>query len=304
MVYLMLCLGFDMCAMYGFRDGAIIFNYDKSFRYSSGPKIKPADLQIHEVYRKYTSDPVFVILDVNSNKDLSLLASDTSTQIMEAYYAVQEKTHEESFSRTFRTLKATFGADEAEDVGVEHLLRDIRNRSTSTLANRVSAKADSLRTMISKLEEMKAYLGMVRSGKYPYNAKIVSVIQEIFNQLPETVKDSVGGLSNEDVSSSGALLSRRNSQDKAGSPLDRQSSTGWSTGGGNERREELVDPEQAKYISQEMNDQFLGLYVGATLRSILTLHDLVNNKLAAQDFVKELEKEEKEASAGATTAVK
>merc|ERR1711865_56410 len=32
--------------------------------YSTGPKIKANDIMIHELYRKYTPEPVFVILDV------------------------------------------------------------------------------------------------------------------------------------------------------------------------------------------------------------------------------------------------
>jgi 26S proteasome regulatory subunit N8 len=32
--------------------------------YSSGPKIRPHDIEINEVFRKYTPNPVFVIIDV------------------------------------------------------------------------------------------------------------------------------------------------------------------------------------------------------------------------------------------------
>lgn len=33
--------------------------------YSSGPKIRPADLALHELFRRYCPNPVFVIIDVN-----------------------------------------------------------------------------------------------------------------------------------------------------------------------------------------------------------------------------------------------
>lgn len=33
--------------------------------YSSGPKIRPADLALHELFRRYCPNPVFVIVDVN-----------------------------------------------------------------------------------------------------------------------------------------------------------------------------------------------------------------------------------------------
>lgn len=33
--------------------------------YSTGPKIRPADLEINEMFRAYTADPILVIVDVN-----------------------------------------------------------------------------------------------------------------------------------------------------------------------------------------------------------------------------------------------
>lgn len=36
--------------------------------YSSGPKIRPHDIEINEVFRKYCDKPVFVIIDVQEKK--------------------------------------------------------------------------------------------------------------------------------------------------------------------------------------------------------------------------------------------
>lgn len=33
--------------------------------YSTGPKCKPADLEIHELYRKYCPNPIYIIVDIN-----------------------------------------------------------------------------------------------------------------------------------------------------------------------------------------------------------------------------------------------
>lgn len=263
--------------------------------YSSGPKIKPADLQIHEIYRKYCDEPVFVILDVvGKNKDLSLIATQTTSDILECYISVKEPTYEEAFSRTFKSLPATFGADEAEEVGTEHLLRDIRNRSTSTLANRVHQKCESQRTLIGKLEEIKSYLSMVRSGKYPYNTQIIEVLQEIFNELPESVQN----VTDEDKDDcTGLKRSNSHASGHGGSPLERTNSSAHTSEAGREA-ESLSNPEAAKWISNEANDQYLGLYVGSMLRSIITLHNLVNNKIAARDFVLDLEKEKNEKKNG------
>ncbi|CAD7950628.1 unnamed protein product [Amoebophrya sp. A25] len=194
--------------------------------YSTGPKIKPADIQIHEIFRKYCKEPLFIIMEVQPKEN---------ELPMEAYYSVAEKTHDNSFTRTFRTITSTFGADEAEEVGTEHLLRDISNRATSTLAAKVGDKSRALKTLIGKLGEIKEYLQLVHDGKYPYNAAILEKLQNIFNDLPE-IADA---------------------------------------------------PDMVEYCAHESNDQYLGIYVGTVLRSILALHNLVQNKIHSKKFREE-----------------
>eukprot|EP00392_Amoebophrya_sp_AT5.2_P017579 g17960.t1 len=202
--------------------------------YSSGPKIKPADIQIHELYRKYCKEPVFLIMEVQPKEN---------ELPMEAYYSVAEKTHDLTFTRTFRTIPSTFGADEAEEVGTEHLLRDIQNRATSTLAAIIGGKSRALKTLIGKLAEVKDYLALVHSGKFPYNAVILEKLQNIFNDLPEM-----------------------------------------------QEAQEMIT-----FCAQETNDQYLGIYTGVILRSILALHNLVQNKISSKKFREEEEAEQKEA---------
>jgi len=150
--------------------------------YSTGPKIKPSDLAIHELYRRYTPEPVLVIMDVQP-KDLVLP--------MEAYYSIQEQTCDEVFKRTFFHVQATVGAYEAEEVGVEHLLRDIKNASASTLAVRVGDKLQALKGLAMRLKEISAYLSSVVMGKLPMNQEIVYQLQEIFNLLPDQDSDEL-----------------------------------------------------------------------------------------------------------------
>jgi hypothetical protein len=49
--------------------------------YHSGPKLKSSDLEINELFKKYTPNPVLVIIDVQP-KDLGIPT--------DAYYAVEE----------------------------------------------------------------------------------------------------------------------------------------------------------------------------------------------------------------------
>merc|ERR1711941_127856 len=119
---------------------------------------------------------VLVVMDAQP-KDLDLP--------MEAYYSIQEQTSDEVFKRTFLHVQSTVGAFEAEEVGVEHLLRDIKNASASTLAVRVGDKLAALKGLSIRLHEISSYLSSVVAGKLPMNQEIIYQLQEIFNLLPD-----------------------------------------------------------------------------------------------------------------------
>merc|ERR1711870_146296 len=82
-------------------------------------------------------------------------------------------------------VQSTVGAFEAEEVGVEHLLRDIKNASASTLAVRVGDKIAALKGFSVRLTEISKYLSLVAADKLPMNQEIIYQLQEIFNLLPD-----------------------------------------------------------------------------------------------------------------------
>merc|ERR1712066_1174308 len=100
---------------------------------------------IHELYRRYCPEPVLVVMDVQPK----------------------------------------VGAFEAEEVGVEHLLRDIKNASASTLAVRVADKIAALKGLSMRLTEISKYLTQVHADKMPMNEEIIYQLQDIFNLLPD-----------------------------------------------------------------------------------------------------------------------
>lgn len=113
--------------------------------YSSGPKIRENDLAINELFRKYYPQPVLVICDVNP-KDLGLP--------VEAYVAVEEVSADGTeTAMTFRNVPSEMGAQEAEEVGVEHLLRDIKDTRVSTIAGEVVGKVHSLQGTLRGVRE-------------------------------------------------------------------------------------------------------------------------------------------------------
>lgn len=69
-------------------------------------------------------------------------------------------------------------------MGVEHLLRDINDPSTGTLALQIQQKVTGLNGLLSRLTEIHAYLDKVVSGRIPINNQITYNLQNIFNLLP------------------------------------------------------------------------------------------------------------------------
>ena len=106
--------------------------------YSTGPKIRPADLPIAELFRRFCNDPVFAIIDVRTDREDTGLPVKTYICHEEIGDGGKETT------RVFKHIPSEIGAYEAEEVGVEHLLRDINDPTISTLAERVRHQITAL----------------------------------------------------------------------------------------------------------------------------------------------------------------
>ena len=151
--------------------------------YSSGPKIKKNDIEIHEKFREYNTNPVFVVIKVQESESLGIPT--------EAYCSVEEVNQEGQLEKNFIHIPSSIDATEAEQVGVEHLLRDIKDVSIGDLSKQISDKVMGLRALGVKINEMKAYLDDVLDGKYPVNNEIIENLQDIFNLMPNLDFESI-----------------------------------------------------------------------------------------------------------------
>lgn len=87
-------------------------------------------------------------------------------------------------------------AEESEEIGVEHLLRDIKDNAVGTLSTRVTDQLNSLKGLQSRLEEIREYLQKVVNRQLPINHQIIYNLQDIFNLLPNlNVTDTVKSFS-------------------------------------------------------------------------------------------------------------
>lgn len=145
--------------------------------YSTGPKLRDNDIDIHELFYEYTPEPVMVIVDVRAE----------NTNIPTSAFAAQIEVKEdgtEKQQKTFVHVPNSIEAFEAEEIGVEHLLRDVKDNTVSTLSTKVSEKVQSLRGLKARLEEIKSYMDKVVDGTLPVNHEIMGHLQDAFNLLP------------------------------------------------------------------------------------------------------------------------
>jgi 26S proteasome regulatory subunit N8 len=155
--------------------------------YSTGPKIKENDIKIDELVRAYCAQPVFVIIDVRPEND----AIPTTAYVSVAEVEADPKEARKEIARTFKHVSSMIGAYEAEEVGVEHLLRDVNDPTVSTLASQIKHKMVGLAALRSRLAEMRAYLEAVLADKLPANNQILYNCQMIFNLMPNLNVDAL-----------------------------------------------------------------------------------------------------------------
>lgn len=150
--------------------------------YHTGPKLHQNDIAINELIRRYCPNSVLVIIDAKP-KDLGLPT--------EAYQAVEE-VHDDGSptSKTFEHVPSEIGAEEAEEVGVEHLLRDIKDTTVGTLSQRITNQLLGLKGLHSQLRDIRDYLVEVCSNQLPINHQIIYQLQDIFNLLPDINQDA------------------------------------------------------------------------------------------------------------------
>jgi len=192
--------------------------------YHTGPRLNRNDIAMNDLIRVYNPNAVLVII----NAEPPTLGLPT-----EAYYAVEE-IHDDGTptSKTFEHIPSEIGAEEAEEVGVEHLLRDIRNITVGTLSQQLTNQLNGLKGFYSSLNDIKSYMDKVIKGELPINHQIIYQLQDIFNLLPE-----------------------------------------------------VNMPDFVKSVYVKTNDQGLVVYLASMIRSVIALHNLINNKIQNKETV-------------------
>lgn len=196
--------------------------------YSTGPSIRPNDLRIYDIVARFVQGPsVFCIIDIRPDRpDLPVTAYKVVEEISNNKTSSSSKKQQSSVQRSFAHVPSQMGALEAEEIGVEHLLRDINDPTVSTVASLIKGKMSGLATLVEKLVECKDYIENCLANNVRPNEEIVSNLQTILNLLPN-----------------------------------------------------LNTPDLVRSMIVKTNDMHMAIYLAALIRSVIAIHDLVNNKI-------------------------
>lgn len=125
-------------------------------------------------------------------------------------------------------------------------MRDIKDASQGELSKEVITKMNSLRTLAGKLKEMSEYLAKVIEGKYRYNPVIMQNFQVSRAHLKSHPSLLICFSLMQDIFN---LLPNLNLE------------------------------EMIKAFSVKSNDYMFVLYVSSLIKSVISLHTLVNNRI-------------------------
>ena len=168
-------------------------------------------------------------------------------------------------TKTFVHTPSIIEAEEAEEIGVEHLLRDIRDVAVGTLSTRITSQLQSLQGLHLRLRDIGQYLQKVLDGDLPVNHAIMGNLQDVFNLLPNLSTPKQPGVSGSEKS-------------------------------------QTDNTELARAMSIKTNDQLMTIYLSSLIRAITAFHDLIENKIQnrqaqeEKDAKKEEERDGKKAN--------
>lgn len=143
--------------------------------YSSGPTIQPNDMLLHLLIAdKFCPNPVYCVVNTDqNNKGVPVMA----------YTTVQARLGSKLLE--FRNIPTHLGSEEVEEIGIEHLLRDVKDSTITNLSTQIRERELSLHHLNRILSQIEDYLSDVSKGVLPMSEDVLSVLQELISLQPE-----------------------------------------------------------------------------------------------------------------------
>lgn len=163
--------------------------------YSTGVHTKPADLEINELFRRFTPHPMYLLVNVypGTNKE------DFPFNV---YMSDDKPSNDNMFRKIFVHVNSGTAQFEAEEVAVEHLLRDLEHSTHSGRSLKVADRLAALKCLKRNLDDIALYLQQVLDGSLPMHPCVFNNIQNIFNSMSDNSKRELIEAFDEEINAS------------------------------------------------------------------------------------------------------
>lgn len=159
--------------------------------YVTGTTFREHDVDLNEIWAQYTPFPVLIVVDVKQKREFELPTK--------AFFSVRTVNNKGVVVRGFKNIPCQVSAYEAEEVGVEHLVREIKDLNMDTLQMKLNNKAASLLALERKIATISKYLEDVLGGKRKQDPQIMMVLHEIVSRLPRVMSEQFKKVLSENV---------------------------------------------------------------------------------------------------------
>jgi len=144
--------------------------------YHTGSEMFPNDLNITRIFKKHCSSPV--ILRINLEAHLDKLP-------FEAFISMNYNSEDgSSLKNDFKGIPCKIVPEESETVGIEQLLRCIKDTHIGDLQSKIDQKAKGALNLRGEFNDMSAYLRSCAEGTIKPNNDTIYNIQKIWHSIP------------------------------------------------------------------------------------------------------------------------
>ena len=194
--------------------------------YVTGSSFKAHDLDINQIFSSYTPQPVLITCDVNSEKKFDLPTK--------AFFSVEHVDKNGFICRSFKSIGCKVEAFEPEEVGVEHLIRELKDLNMDSLQSKLQNKVQSLVALRDKIKTISNYLEETASSRRKPDQQILFALQTIIAKLPK-----------------------------------------------------VLNKEMKIALAARVNENYLNLYVSGIVKSVISIHNLLNNRIRPLEDLEE-----------------
>ncbi|KAL0234395.1 hypothetical protein PCE1_001431 [Barthelona sp. PCE] len=142
--------------------------------YSTGTSLSNSDIQIQKIFKQFSTNPVYVLIQTGGSHDFPAKAyCSTITSSADGREVVE----------TMSPIACERGELEAEMIGVEYLLRDIKGHQEETVSSNIANKRRATDALREQIAQVLSFLEVADITK-PSVRRVLLLLQDVITTKP------------------------------------------------------------------------------------------------------------------------